>query len=383
MGLLADIYVLANLKIQTAKVKNKNDRVLRLLQKIMLKADSLQKRAFEKAKQKLSARFFRYTFFDNRKKRFMKSVARYTKDKQVDIVLAHDLKAVKAARKFAVRNDAVFFFDLVESTFSNLAGLEPTFFYKKNAKQAERIAAQADYILSGDPYLSSEFVKRQRTEMPILVLNGQDEVDRTRHVISIRERIGDSTKRPIVLYIGVISKLRGIEQIIDAFSLINTDALLVIMGPGGEVYRKEILGQIRFLGLENRAFVLEGVPERDMVPVSATATIGISPILSGTGNAGLVYNNKMFQYLAAHLPILTTDCPGPGGFVKEHEIGYVYEEENAADLARKIDLALSKDEEFNVKIQRNLPIVAQKYAWATQENKLRQLIRSAEQQIQK
>ncbi|MCF6220176.1 MAG: glycosyltransferase family 4 protein [Robiginitomaculum sp.] len=383
MGLLADIYVLANLKMQTAKVKKKDDRALRFLQKVMLKSDSLQKLAFKKAQQKLSERFFRYTFFDNRKKRFMKSVARRTRTEQVEIVLAHDLKAVKVARKFAKRNNAVFFFDLVESTFSNLAGLQPTFFYKKNAKQAERIAAQADYILSGDPYLSSEFVKRQRTKMPVLVLNGQDEVVESRRVISIRERIADNTNRPIVLYIGVVSKLRGIEQIIDAFSLVNTDALLVIMGPGGDVYREEILAQIRLLGLENRAFVLEGVPERDMVPVSATATIGISPILSGTGNAGLVYNNKMFQYLAAHLPILTTNCPGPGGFVKEHEIGYVYEEANATDLAKKIDLALSKDKEFNLKIQNNLPIVARKYAWATQENNLRQLIRSAEQQIQK
>ena len=77
----------------------------------------------------------------------------------------------------------------------------------------------------------------------------------------------------------------------------------------------------------------------------------------------------MFQYLTAQIPILSTDCPGPGGFVRDHGVGYIYQEDDAEDLARAIDSALKNDER-NKEIRENLAIHAKNYSWQSQKQKL-------------
>ena len=85
----------------------------------------------------------------------------------------------------------------------------------------------------------------------------------------------------------------------------------------------------------------------------------------------------MFQYLAAGLPILSTDVPGPGGFIKKHGIGYIYQDEDIDDLARVIDVALA-DIKGNPEIRKNIKNTAATYTWDSQRNVLQDYIRSVE-----
>ena len=378
MGLLSeDLQKKALLKIRTAELKKRKGRILRLNEKLLSKSVSLERRLKKKTNDWMNGRHLVWAQYNKRKKEFEKDAWSILKDETHDFILCHDSKSINVAAKAAKKNKAVFGFDLVENTFANLRGFEPGPLTRLKLRLKENKVGNLPFIISGDPYLTKEFQTRHPKADPLLILNGQ-ETHYPRIRKNLRQRMGDTTNRPIVLYIGVLAPLRGIEQIIDAFARIKTDALLAIVGPGNQNYIDELSERITKLGLQDRAKILDGVPQSDVVPLAATATIGISPISTKTGNAGHVLNNKMFQYLAAGLPILSTNVPGPGGFIKKHNIGYIYEDEDVESLTEVIDKALN-DLEANPEIRTHLLDVAREYTWEHQKQKLINYIREVEE----
>lgn len=377
MGLLSeDMQRKALLKIRTAEFKKRKGRVLGVMETLLVRSNNLNNKLKKKTQVWMDTRNLVWAQYSKRKKEFEKDAFALLADEDVDFVLCHDSKSINVASKAAKRHKAVLGFDLVEMTFANLRGFEPGPINKLKLRRKENKVGKAPFMISGDPYLTKEFQTRQQKAEPVLILNGQ-ETDYHRVRQSLRRRMGDKSKRPIVLFIGVVAPLRGIEQIVDAFAQINTDALLAIVGPGNPAYKEGIQARMTEAGIAERAHIMEGVPQSDVVPLASTASLGISPISTKTGNAGLILNNKMFQYLAAGLPTLSTDVPGPGGFIKKHGIGYIYQDEDAQDLARVIDTALA-DIDGKPEIRENIKKTAAAYTWDSQRNVLIDYIKSVE-----
>lgn len=143
-----------------------------------------------------------------------------------------------------------------------------------------------------------------------------------------------------LLYIGDTGKRRGTDTIIECANLLKEyiDIHFVIMGTSKE--QSELEQNIRDLKLTN--LELTGyIPFEKSIPYFKSAKIGLCPIKRNVHH-DTTYANKIFQYMAAGLPILVSDCPSQANIVKENGCGIVHSSENSKEMADGI-LQLYKD----------------------------------------
>jgi glycosyltransferase involved in cell wall biosynthesis len=82
---------------------------------------------------------------------------------------------------------------------------------------------------------------------------------------------------------------------------------------------------------------------------------------------------KLFEYLGAGLPVIISDTLRCSQIVKEHNCGVVVNPEDPDAIARAITLIVENPQIARAMGERGRLIVAERYQWTSEANKLRQL----------
>jgi len=114
----------------------------------------------------------------------------------------------------------------------------------------------------------------------------------------------------LILYLGGITPIRGIDELIDGFNLVtkkHKDAKLIFVGAfEAEWFEKKIKEKIKELQLENRIEFKGKVPYEEIRYYLEKASIGILPYLP-VPNHLVCLPNKLFEYLAAGVVPVASD----------------------------------------------------------------------------
>lgn len=134
----------------------------------------------------------------------------------------------------------------------------------------------------------------------------------------LRKELNLVEQWPIVLYQGGLQQGRGIDCLLRAVANVR-HAYLVLIGDGAE---KENLHKIVCdLAIQDRVTFVPTV-SLDMLPIyTASADIGVQPILNTCLNHLTTDSNKLFEYIMAGLPVIASDLPEIAKIVIEHEVG--------------------------------------------------------------
>jgi glycosyltransferase involved in cell wall biosynthesis len=138
---------------------------------------------------------------------------------------------------------------------------------------------------------------------------------------------------PVVLYHGYLFPHRGIERLFEAIGRVPGAHLVVMgFGPRFDAYRARAAG----LPCADRVHVLPGVPPDELLDWVASADVAAMPIEGNTLNHRLTTPNKLFEALAAGVPVVASDLPGMAAIVRETGAGVLCDPDDPADVARAI-----------------------------------------------
>ena len=144
--------------------------------------------------------------------------------------------------------------------------------------------------------------------------------------------------RMTVVYAGSLGEAYDLHTVIDAAAILRREGVpvgFVIAGHGPAERRlRDAIGR---LGLTN-AKLLGAVPVEDLPQVYANADIAIAPYIAGSTVALPV---KLFDYMAAGLPVVTSLRGEAMAFVEGKGIGLAYVAGDAQSLARAVRLLIS------------------------------------------
>ena len=146
-----------------------------------------------------------------------------------------------------------------------------------------------------------------------------------------------------MLYQGGTGPTRLIEPIIEALTL-ATEATLVIRGPGIEVYRKDYERLASALKLDGRVICLPSVPSEEVITAAVGANAGIWTLPDLCKNFRYALPNKLFEYLAAGLPILVADYPEARRLVEHYQVGLTFDPYSPASIAAQINQLIDQPE---------------------------------------
>ncbi len=158
----------------------------------------------------------------------------------------------------------------------------------------------------------------------------------------LRELLGLSPEHIIVLYTGQITKTRGLWDVLPALRHLNSKIVFVVVGPMDvELLRSDVAHS----GLSDRVFVLNKVPQNFLMKLTADADIGLIPIPDICTSYKYCNPGKLFEYLAAGLPLITTDLAQLGWYVKTRGLGETFAPGNVTQLQSALS-RMGEDDDY-------------------------------------
>ena len=79
------------------------------------------------------------------------------------------------------------------------------------------------------------------------------------------------------------------------------------------------------------------VPFAELIQYSASADIGILLIEAKNRSKELTLPNKVFEYMAAEIPVITNKLPEASSIVEQHNCGYIIDDSNPESIAAAVN----------------------------------------------
>jgi glycosyltransferase involved in cell wall biosynthesis len=154
----------------------------------------------------------------------------------------------------------------------------------------------------------------------------------------LREQMGIGSA-PLVLHQGAVAEGRGGGNLVRAVARLDS-AHLLFLGAGGAFADglRELGGEE---GLDGRLHFHPPVQLTELLSYTAQADVGVSLLEDTCENHRLALPNKLFEYLAADLPVVVSDLPEMRRLVTERGVGWVTDSGDPEDIARVLTEALA------------------------------------------
>lgn len=240
--------------------------------------------------------------------------------------------------------------------------IHPAFkgFFSGLAAAAELVGSRFfDGIVAATPHIANHFPgKKTVVVQNFPILNESPEIAATPY----RER------EPILAYVGVVSHLRGVREMVEALGMIP-NGQEVRLDVAGSFYPADLRYQVEKLRGWSRVVFLGWQPRREVAVLLARARIGLA-LLHPTKAYLESYPTKLFEYMAAGIPVISSDFPLWKEIVAEANCGMVVDPKDPSKIADAISWMLAHEDEAEAMGRRGQRAVQERYNWTIEADKL-------------
>lgn len=229
------------------------------------------------------------------------------------------------------------------------------------------LIGNADAVITVSDELASMLERRHNLDAsPSVVTNSPpatvvSEAGRS----SVREDSGLGSDTDLLVYVGSIARVRGLETIVKALPALS-DVHLALVAPPGKKRRQEIISLAMELGVVERLHILDYVPAGAVTSYISSASVGLSPV-EPVGNYQYSLATKVREYLHARLPIVASRLATLTRFLEESGVGALHTPGDPEDCARVIKEVLANRETYTDAITEDL---LREHSWESQESVL-------------
>ena len=212
-----------------------------------------------------------------------------------------------------------------------------------------------DAVVAATPVIQARFVKINKNSVDVNnypMLNELSSCDDW------------SKKKNQICYIGGITRVRSIVQIVKAME--SVDAKLILAGMFSDA---ELEKEVRALkGWEKVEY--QGYINRGLVGQLLQQSLAGVVVLEPTGNNVNSQPTKMFEYMISGIPVIASNFPLWVEFVKANNCGLCVDPNNIAEIASAMNYILKNQEAAQRMGQSGRQSVFEKYNWKSEEKKL-------------
>ncbi len=295
-------------------------------------------------------------------------LARVLRRLRPDALHAHDSNALVPVALASRGSGAPFVYDAHDLWLHRPRRQRSVLYHRaQNAYYAliERLAVpRARATLTVSPPIARHLAGRYRLGRVDLVPNYPDRpgVDRTLDLRQLSGLEGLSSDTRIVLYLGGLMGGRGIESLVRAVALVE-GVHLVLLGAGH--LADDLVALAASTGVGDRVHLAGPVPPDEVVAYARSADVGVSPIVPSCLNYAYSLPNKLFQYMAAAIPVVASDFPQVRDVVVRSGAGLVVDTTDPLAIAQGLRRVLRDPEAAAAMGAKGRTAVEREYNWST------------------
>ena len=306
-------------------------------------------------------------------------------DTPAQVYHAHDLDTLPAAAALAKRHRARYLFDTHELFVDQLdlgseaaqvghANRAKQKIVQRNYARLERsLIRRASAVITVSDAVADELVTRYGIARPTPILNTPHYRDLSGGSTYLRQRLGLSDDRRLILYQGGVQPERGLVELVQSLALLPEDHVLIFLGFNLGNYQETIRREIDRLRLQPRVYLLEALPREQLLEATASADVGIQLLAGLNLNHRLTLPNKLFEYMMAGLPFISTDWPEVGRVVRQTGAGVAIASITPEAIAAGIRQVLTDPVKYAAMRQAGLAAARAEFNWERQAAKLLRL----------
>ncbi len=183
----------------------------------------------------------------------------------------------------------------------------------------------------------------------------------------LRERMGIEAGTPLVLHQGAPAPARGCEVLVEALATLP-GAHLAFLGDPEPGYAASLCELIAARGLQERVRLLGSVALEDLLAHTAEADVGVTLLQDTCLNHRLALPNKLFEYIAAGVPVVAADLPETRRLVEDYGVGWCVAPADPAALAGALRVALYGPRDPG--LQERLARAGEELCWEREQERL-------------
>ena len=215
-----------------------------------------------------------------------------------------------------------------------------------------------DAVIAATPYIRDKFLnmKIRTVDINNFPLLGELSID----------EIDWSKKKNQVCYVGDITRIRGVLEIIQALDKIENDARLQL---GGTISEKSFEFDIKSIKGWQQVDELGWINRKEFLAVLQDSKAGLVTFLPAPNHID-AQPNKMFEYMSAGLPVVASDFPLWKEIIEGNNCGICVNPLNPDAIAEAIDYLINNPQEAEQMGRNGQKAITEKYNWTIEEPKL-------------
>lgn len=263
----------------------------------------------------------------------VKEVFEYSKNLNADVYHLHDPELLRIALKLQ-KTGAKVIYDAHEDIAKQVLGKfwipsllrKPIAYFIKHYE--DRIVSKINGVITATPAINDRFKQINRNAVNI----------NNYPIIEPNSTIKKDVRNEIC-YVGGITEIRGLKQLIQALEICTKEVKLHLIGSGSESFLNELKGlkgwnKVKYWGQQNREKVKE---------ILSSCKIGVVTFLPLPNHID-AQPNKIFEYMYEKLAIIGSNFPLWKQIIEEKNCGKCVDPLNPLEIAQTIDQLMDNNE---------------------------------------
>lgn len=274
-----------------------------------------------------------------------------------DIYHLHDPELLRIAMKLKRRGKKVIY-DAHEDLPRQILGkdyLKFKNFVSRSVERLEnRITRKLDAIVTATPFIRDRFLKINANTIDINNYPLLSEIDSTE---------SSYEKQNKVCFIGGISKIRGITELVQAMALV--DVRCALAGSISESYKEELIKEKGWENIDELGFISREIS----LKIKSESIAGIVTFLPLPNHIN-AQPNKIFEYMASGIPVIGSRFPLWVEIIEKNNCGFCVDPRKPEEIAKAIQTLKDNPELAQQMGERGRKLVNEVYNWGVEEQKL-------------
>lgn len=257
----------------------------------------------------------------------------YVSDKVADVFVAHDLPMLPLAYACAQKNKAKLVYDSHELFVEQEFSLLDKWLWRSLEK---KFIVDCNLIMTINDSIAGELKSRYSLAEVKVIQNATKKMTFKSNENILQKKFQLKPESKIILYQGNLSDNRNIISLVQAMRYVkNPHIHAVLLGNGA--YSHFLKNLVKDLGLTHKIHFHEAVAQEQLLAYTACADLGLIPYLPTCLNNALCTPNKLFEYIAAGVPIIAHDLIEIRKMLNTFNFGYITNLTCYESLGTKLD----------------------------------------------